>query len=227
MNVNNFLISVMAASTMLVLSGCDYVEKTKVVDELTKQQEEQKARIDQLEKQLEQQDKKTSTIEKQNISVINSTKTLAQVVKEIKRQQDYFVFTEFNPAQTKYFILNNGSVGIAGRVLSVEAIENGSVIRMSLANLLSVPVSNIGFHATWGGERPTVQKEYAKWQQLLFSTTMNSTLKLLPGQWQDINLTLKGVSPNNLKYLKLAINMQNINFDDLPPADNRQKKSKK
>lgn len=227
MNVNNFLISVMAASTMLVLSGCDYVEKTKVVDELTKQQEEQKARIDQLEKQLEQQDKKTSTIEKQNISVINSTKTLAQVVKEIKRQQDYFVFTEFNPAQTKYFILNNGSVGIAGRVLSVEAIENGSVIHMSLANLLSVPVSNIGFHATWGGERPTVQKEYAKWQQLLFSTTMNSTQKLLPGQWQDINLTLKGVSPNNLKYLKLAINMQNINFDDLPPADNRQKKSKK
>ncbi|EFK3895635.1 hypothetical protein A8502_004397 [Escherichia coli] len=62
MNVNNFLISVMAASTMLVLSGCDYVEKTKVVDELTKQQEEQKARIDQLEKQLEQQDKKQAPL---------------------------------------------------------------------------------------------------------------------------------------------------------------------
>ncbi|MBY7188533.1 DUF3251 domain-containing protein [Escherichia ruysiae] len=227
MNVNKFFTGVMAASTMLVLSGCDYVEKTKVVDELTKQQEEQKARIDQLEKQLEQQHKKIGTIEKQNISVINSTKTLAQVVKEIKRQQDYFVFTEFNPAQTKYFILNNGSVGLAGRILSIEASENGSVIHMSLVNLLSVPVSNIGFHATWGGEKPTDQKEYAKWQQLLFSTTMNSTLKLLPGQWQDINLTLKGVSPNNLKYLKLAINMQNINFDDLPPADNRQKKSKK
>lgn len=227
MNVNKFFTGVMAASTMLVLSGCDYVEKTKVVDELTKQQEEQKARIDQLEKQLEQQHKKIGTIEKQNISVINSTKTLAQVVKEIKRQQDYFVFTEFNPAQTKYFILNNGSVGLAGRILSIEASENGSVIHMSLVNLLSVPVSNIGFHATWGGEKPTDQKEYAKWQQLLFSTTMNSTLKLLPGQWQDINLTLKGVSSNNLKYLKLAINMQNINFDDLPPADNRQKKSKK
>ena len=47
---------------MLVLSGCDYVEKTKVVDELTKQQEEQKARIDQLEKQLEQQDKKQAPL---------------------------------------------------------------------------------------------------------------------------------------------------------------------
>ena len=227
MKVNKLLISVLAASTILMLSGCDYVEKNKVVDELTKQQEEQKARIDQLEKRLEQETKKTNTIEKQSISLINSTKLLAQVVKEIKHYQDTFVFTEFNPDQTKYFILNNGSVGIAGRVLSVEAIENGSVIHMSLANLLSIPVSNIGFHATWGGKRPGDIKEYAKWQQLLFSTTMNSTLKLLPGQWQDINLTLKGVSPNNLKYLKLAINMQNINFDNLPPADNRQKKSKK
>lgn len=227
MKVNKLLISVLAASTILMLSGCDYVEKNKVVDELTKQQEEQKARIDQLEKRLEQETKKTNTIEKQSISLINSTKPLAQVVKEIKHHQDTFVFTEFNPDQTKYFILNNGSVGIAGRVLSVEAIENGSVIHMSLANLLSIPVSNIGFHATWGGKRPGDIKEYAKWQQLLFSTTMNSTLKLLPGQWQDINLTLKGVSPNNLKYLKLAINMQNINFDNLPPADNRQKKSKK
>lgn len=227
MNVNKLFISVLAASTILVLSGCDYVEKTKVVDELTKQQEEQKARIDQLEKQLEQQDKKTNNIEKQNLSAINSTKMLTQVVKEIKRQQDNFVFTEFNPAQTKYFILNNGSVGLAGRILSIEASENSCVIHISLVNLLSVPVSNVGFHATWGGEKPIDLKEYAKWQQLLFSTTMNSTLQLLPGQWQDINLTLKGVSPNNLKYLKLAINMQNINFDNLPPADTRQKKSKK
>lgn len=62
MNVNKLFISVLAASTILVLSGCDYVEKTKVVDELTKQQEEQKARIDQLEKQLEQQDKKQITL---------------------------------------------------------------------------------------------------------------------------------------------------------------------
>ena len=63
MKVNKLLISVLAASTILMLSGCDYVEKTKVVDELTKQQEEQKARIDQLEKRLEQETKKTNTIE--------------------------------------------------------------------------------------------------------------------------------------------------------------------
>lgn len=68
MNVNKLFISVLAASTILVLSGCDYVEKTKVVDELTKQQEEQKARIDQLEKQLEQQDKKQITLKNKTLA---------------------------------------------------------------------------------------------------------------------------------------------------------------
>ncbi|EDS93051.1 conserved hypothetical protein [Escherichia albertii TW07627] len=85
----------------------------------------------------------------------------------------------------------------------------------------------MGFYATWGGEKPSDAKAYAKWQQLLFSTSMNSTLELLLGQWQDINLTLKGISPNNLKYLKLSINMDNIQFDTLQPADSQQKKIKK
>ncbi len=149
------------------------------------------------------------------------------MVKAVKDKQDEFVFTEFNPAQTQYFILNNGSVGLAGKILSIDAVENGSVIRISLVNLLSVPVSNMGFYATWGGEKPTDINALAKWQQLLFSTSMNSSLKLLPGQWQDINLTLKGVSPNNLKYLKLAINMANIQFDRLQPTESPQRKNKK
>lgn len=88
-------------------------------------------------------------------------------------------------------------MALAGRVLSIDATENGSVIHISLVNLLSIPISNIGFNATWGGEKPVDAKEFARWQQLLFNTSMKSTLKLLPGQWQDINLTLKGVSPNN------------------------------
>ena len=95
--------------------------------------------------------RKIEHFEKQQITIINSTKTLAGVVKAVKDKQDEFVFTEFNPAQTQYFILNNGSVGLAGKMLSIDAVENGSVIRISLVNLLSVPVSNIGFYATWGG----------------------------------------------------------------------------
>lgn len=180
-----------------------------------------------LEKQQAQLKSQLETIQKQQTGIINSTKTLTHVIKSVKDQQNTFIFTEFNPAKTKYFILNNGSVALAGRVLSIDATENGSVIHISLVNLLSTPISNIGFNATWGVEKPVDAKEFARWQQLLFNTSMTSTLKLLPGQWQDINLTLKGVSPNNLGYLKLAINMENIQFDNLPAADNRQKRSKK
>ncbi|QCT87694.1 hypothetical protein [Escherichia sp. E4742] len=226
MNYKAFL-NAIAISAACSLTGCDYIEKANLIDDLAKQQEQQKSKIEALEKQQQQYKSKLELFEKQQTAILNSTRTLTDVVKVVKNQQDSFVFTEFNPAQTKYFILNNGSVGLAGRVLSVDAVENGSMIRMSLVNLLSVPVSNIGFNATWGGERPTDVKALAKWQQLLFSTTMNSTLQLMPGQWQDINLTLKGVSPNNLKYLKLSINMANIQFDTLQPAESRQRKSKK
>ncbi|HAP0362729.1 TPA: hypothetical protein ACG57G_004258, partial [Escherichia coli] len=192
-----------------------------------KQQELQKSKIEELEKQQEQYKNKAELFEKQQNNITNSTRILASIVKTVKEKQDEFVFTEFNPLQTQYFILNNGSVGLAGRVLAIDAVENGSVIRISLVNLLSVPVSNIGFHATWGNEKPTDAKALAKWQQLLFNTTLNSTLQLMPGQWQDINLTLKGVSPNNLKYLKLSINMANLQFDTVQPAETRQRKNKK
>ncbi|MED8689766.1 hypothetical protein LVJ92_12180 [Escherichia marmotae] len=227
MNMKKAVLRVLTISSLCALTGCDNTEKVNAIDEFTKQQALQQGQIDTLKKQQEQYKNKIEIIEKQQNSIISSTKTLASIVKAVKDKQDEFVFTEFNPAQTQYFILNNGSVGLAGRVLSVDAVENGSVIRISLVNLLSVPVSNIGFHATWGNEKPADPKDLTKWQQLLFSTSMNSSLKLLPGQWQDINLTLKGVSPNNLKYLKLAINMANLQFDDLHSAESRQRKSKK
>ena len=202
------LLNVLTIFSLGTLTGCDYIEKASLIDDLAKQQELQKSKIEELEKQQEQYKNKAE-------------------LKTVKEKQDEFVFTEFNPLQTQYFILNNGSVGLAGRVLAIDAVENGSVIRISLVNLLSVPVSNIGFHATWGNEKPTDAKALAKWQQLLFNTTLNSTLQLMPGQWQDINLTLKGVSPNNLKYLKLSINMANLQFDTVQPAETRQRKNKK
>ncbi|MEO3991453.1 SadB/YajI family lipoprotein [Pseudocitrobacter cyperus] len=217
MPCNNKYINLLAMSLILPLAGCDYIESIKSSDSLNQQQTQQlaqqKARIDLLEKQI--------------VALSNGTKALAGVVGDLKKQQEAFVFTEFNPQQTKYFILNNGAVGLAARVTAIDPVDNGSVVKMSLVNLLSVPVSNIGFHVTWGNEKPLDQKALAKWQQLLFSTAMDSSLKLLPGQWQDINLTLKGVSPNNLKYLKMAINMDNLQFDTLQPATGQQKKAKK
>lgn len=117
-----------------------------------------KSKIEELEKQQEQYKNKAELFEKQQNNITNSTRILASIVKTVKEKQDEFVFTEFNPLQTQYFILNNGSVGLAGRVLAIDAVENGSVIRISLVNLLSVPVSNIGFHATWGMRNPPMPK---------------------------------------------------------------------
>lgn len=164
MNLKKTLLSVLIIVPLCLLAGCDYIEKASKVDDLVTQQELQKSKIEALEKQQELDKRKIEHFEKQQTTIINSTKTLAGVVKAVKDKQDEFVFTEFNPAQTQYFILNNGSVGLAGKILSIDAVENGSVIRISLVNLLSVPVSNMGFYATWGGEKPTDINALAKWQ---------------------------------------------------------------
>ncbi|EIJ8516193.1 hypothetical protein LJP07_003181, partial [Salmonella enterica] len=43
----------------------------------------------------------------------------------------------------------------------------------------------------------------------------------------NVTLTLKGVSPNNLKYLKIGINMENVIFDSIQPINDTKKKPKK
>lgn len=101
-----------------------------------------------LKKQQAQLKSQLKTIQKQQTSIINSTKTLTHVIKSVKNQQNTFIFTEFNPAKTKYFILNNSSVALASQVLSINATKNSSVIHISLVNLLSIPISNISFNAT-------------------------------------------------------------------------------
>lgn len=116
MNLKKTLLSVLMILQLCLLVGCDYIEKASKVDDLVTQQELQKSKIEALEKQQELDKRKIEHFEKQQTTIINSTKTLAGVVKAVKNKQDEFVFTEFNPAQTQYFILNNGSVGLAGKI---------------------------------------------------------------------------------------------------------------
>ncbi len=94
-------------------------------------------------------------------------------------------------------------------------------------HLLSIPVSNLAFNMTWGTKKPSEAKDLPRWKQLLLNTKMDSTIELLPGAWTNVTLTLKGVSPNNLKYLKIGIDMENVIFDSIQPINDTKKKPKK
>ncbi|EIB0651123.1 DUF3251 domain-containing protein [Salmonella enterica] len=209
------------------LSGCDYFADKHLVEELKKQQKEQETKINLLEKQQKEQEAKINLLEKQQATVINTTQKVAEVVGRIERKQRLFDYTELDPSQTRYFIINNGNIGLAGRILSIEPIDDGSVIHLDLVNLLSIPVSNLAFNMTWGTKKPSEAKDLPRWKQLLLNTKMDSTIELLPGTWTNVTLTLKGVSPNNLKYLKIGINMENIIFDSIQPINDTKKKPKK
>ncbi|EAQ6917362.1 hypothetical protein DK665_20155 [Salmonella enterica subsp. enterica serovar Montevideo] len=209
------------------LSGCDYFADKHLVEELKKQQKEQETKINLLEKQQKEQEAKINLLEKQQATVINTTQKVAEVVGRIERKQRLFDYTELDPSQTRYFIINNGNIGLAGRILSIEPIDDGSVIHLDLVNLLSIPVSNLAFNMTWGTKKPSEAKDLPRWKQLLLNTKMDSTIELLPGTWTNVTLTLKGVSPNNLKYLKIGINMENVIFDSIQPINDTKKKPKK
>ncbi|EDS7742564.1 DUF3251 domain-containing protein [Salmonella enterica] len=227
MHKNGKFIPLLALGFTFFLSGCDYFADKHLVEELKKQQKEQETKINLLEKQQKEQEAKINLLEKQEATFINTTQKVAEVVGRIERKQRLFDYTELDPSQTRYFIINNGNIGLAGRILSIEPIDDGSVIHLDLVNLLSIPVSNLAFNMTWGTKKPSEAKDLPRWKQLLLNTKMDSTIELLPGTWTNVTLTLKGVSPNNLKYLKIGINMENVIFDSIQPINDTKKKPKK
>ncbi|EBD9024531.1 DUF3251 domain-containing protein [Salmonella enterica] len=227
MHKNGKFIPLLALGFTFFLSGCDYFADKHLVEELKKQQKEQETKINLLEKQQKEQEAKINLLEKQQYIVINTTQKVAEVVGRVERKQRLFDYTELDPSQTRYFIINNGNIGLAGRILSIEPIDDGSVIHLDLVNLLSIPVSNLAFNMTWGTKKPSEAKDLPRWKQLLLNTKMDSTIELLPGTWTNVTLTLKGVSPNNLKYLKIGINMENVIFDSIQPINDTKKKPKK
>ncbi|EKS4677742.1 DUF3251 domain-containing protein [Salmonella enterica] len=227
MHKNGKFIPLLALGFTFFLSGCDYFADKHLVEELKKQQKEQETKINLLEKQQKEQEAKINLLEKQQDIVINTTQKVAEVVGRVERKQRLFDYTELDPSQTRYFIINNGNIGLAGRILSIEPIDDGSVIHLDLVNLLSIPVSNLAFNMTWGTKKPSEAKDLPRWKKLLLNTKMDSTIELLPGTWTNVTLTLKGVSPNNLKYLKIGINMENVIFDSIQPINDTKKKPKK
>ncbi|WP_080081523.1 DUF3251 domain-containing protein [Salmonella enterica] len=227
MHKNGKFIPLLALGFTFFLSGCDYFADKHLVEEMKKQQKEQETKINLLEKQQKEQEAKINLLEKQQATIINTTKKVTEVVGRVERKQRLFDYTELDPSQTHYFIINNGNIGLAGRILSIEPIDNGSVIHLDLVNLLSIPVSNLAFNMTWGTKKPSEAKDLPRWKQLLLNTKMDSTIELLPGAWTNVTLTLKGVSPNNLKYLKIGINMENVIFDSIQPINDTKKKPKK
>ncbi|EHK3446345.1 DUF3251 domain-containing protein [Salmonella enterica] len=227
MHKNGKFIPLLALGFTFFLSGCDYFADKHLVEELKKQQKEQETKINLLEKQQKEQEAKINLLEKQQTTVINTTQKVAEVVGRVERKQRLFDYTELDPSQTRYFIINNGNIGLAGRILSIEPIDDGSVIHLDLVNLLSIPVSNLAFNMTWGTKKPSEAKDLPRWKQLLLNTKMDSTIELLPGTWTNVTLTLKGVSPNNLKYLKIGINMENVIFDSIQPINDTKNKPKK
>lgn len=180
------IFSAVTVSVLCALTGCGYIQEGKPESSLLKQEEEHNNKIVLLEKQQAQLKSQLETIQKQQTGIINSTKTLTHVIKSVKDQQNTFILPSLTQ-QKRSISSEQRFGGFSGPRYPLTPQRMAVLFIFHWSALLSIPISNIGFNATWGGEKPVDAKEFARWQQLLFNTSMTSTLKLLRGQWHAKN----------------------------------------
>lgn len=129
-----------------------------------------------------------------------------------------FEYTEFDPSRVRYFSLNNGVVSFIGQLVQVAPLPDGkgSALTLRLVNNGSVPVFNPGFLAQWGEEMPAGDKvtpeQTLQWRKALHSSEFRGQLQLAPGNWTEITLSLEGVMPQQLHFLRLTMLMDQVGF---------------
>lgn len=139
-----------------------------------------------------------------------------------------FEYTEFDPARVRYFSLNNGIVSLIGQLVQVAPLPNGkgSALTLRVVNNGSVPVFNPGFLAQWGDMMPASDKatleQTQQWRKALHSSEFRGQLQLAPGNWTEMTLSLEGVMPEQLHFLRLTMLMDQVGFGGalaVVPAD--------
>ncbi len=102
MNLKKIFFSAVTVSVLCALTGCDYIEEGKPESSLLENNKKNIIIKIVLLETTSTAKSQLETIQKQQTGIINSTKTLTHVIKSVKDQQNTFIFTEFNPAKTKY-----------------------------------------------------------------------------------------------------------------------------
>lgn len=153
-------------------------------------------------------------VDEQTRLIEQSQKALIQHDMVVSR----FEYTEFDPARMRYFSLNNGVINLMGQVAQVKPLPDGkgSALTLRVANNGSLTVFNPGFMVQWGTAMPTGDKvspeQIQQWRKELRTSEFRGQMQLIPGNWIEITLSLNGVQPEQLHYLRLTTLMDQVEF---------------
>lgn len=140
-----------------------------------------------------------------------------------------FEYTEFDPAKVRYFSLNNGVVSLIGQLVQVKPLPDGkgSAVTLRIANNAGLTVFNPGFMAQWGdampGGKAISAEQVQQWRKGLHTSEFRGQMQLIPGNWTEMTLTLDGVLPEQLHFLRLTMLMDQVEFGGAlvaAPAEN-------
>lgn len=153
-------------------------------------------------------------VDEQTQQMALSHQTLQQHEMVVSR----FEYTEFDPTHVRYFSLNNGIINLMGQLVQVKPLPEGkgSALTLRIANNGALTVLNPGFMVQWGSAMPVgsnvSQEQVQQWRKELRTSEFRGQMQLIPGDWTEITLSLGGVLPEQLHYLRLTTLMDQVEF---------------
>lgn len=181
------------------------------------------ALISSLQKDIEAQNIRIMKLENQasdtGTKLNNTEARLSEAVGKLfllELSKDPFKTATFDPAADKGFQRIDTSVGsLAVAIRGITPYADGIKIRLDVGNLTSAVISGGTFTAKWGPRMPKTNntdsfKKYMEWKEKLVEKESKFTEELRPGTWNNLNLTLPGLPPEQFGYLELSLDTNNI-----------------
>lgn len=142
--------------------------------------------------------------------------TLQNKVWLLEIYKDQHLSATFDPAGDDGFQRLDTDVGtFAISIKDVKPNADGIKVRIEVGNLTTATISGGTFKLKWGPrmaktENQDIAKNYDEWQKLLVEKEHKFVEDLRPGSWNDVTVSLPGISSEKFGYLEIKMETSQI-----------------
>ena len=125
--------------------------------------------------------------------------------------------TVLDPGEREFSRLDTSVGSFARPIQDVAAHADGVRVRLHVGNLTTATVNGGTFQAKWGPRRPSPQaqdfsRKYTEWSKSLRDKRIDFLEDLKSGAWNNVTLTLPGLSPAQFGHLELSMETNKISL---------------
>lgn len=185
-------------------------------------QQQQNAAADQ-PAQMNQLTERLEALETQQRQLSDQIRQLNREVSIVQAQQQLYQEAAFDPSADEGYVRVDTDLGPVVMLLeNVEAYVGGSRVTLRVGNLTSATFQGMKFQVTWGPKAPKAPAEdaddawkkywavYAQWRESEQSKEVEVAEAMQAGAWSRAKITLPGVPPSELGYLRIRASINEI-----------------